>query len=509
MANAPGVSVTVNAPTSNPQTNSPTGTWFVVGNCHGPANIPVPINSLSDFQTYFGKIVNSSLTGRYTVSSISSNTLYDSLDVYFREGGINAYVVRPIAAAAVAATGAAGTFLNFTAASKGTWANSASGTDTSGVIITLTNITATSYTLSIAYNNQVMAVSPTLNTNTDAVNWLASQNNYQVLVSATAGVSPTVPSTSIIYLTSGTDSTAATDAEYLLALNAINDSYGPGQVSVPGITSDTTHKNLLNHAQINNRVAIMDGADTAVVATLTTAVSVVQTGGASAATDSSYGALFSPWVVVPGIASTTPSSTAPVFNRIVPPSCIVAGNIAATDVKNDCNVPAAGLINGSSAYAIGLSQTFTAADRGTLNAGQVNLLRNINGQIAIYGFRSTATDQNWVYLNNVRFRMQIVRDFDVIAENYVFAEIDGRGQIFSTLGGALAGQCQNYWLRKSIYGANAEDAFSINVGPQVNTAITIAAGQINAQVNLRMAPFGEFVNVQVTKYLVSAPLPTV
>jgi hypothetical protein len=536
MANPPGVSVSVNAPTSSPQPNAPTGTWFVVGNAHGPAGIPVPVNSITDLQTYFGVLdSNGNLVGRYNSQggsysgsatngclTIDSSTLYDSLDVYFREGGVNAYVVRAIdgvASNAASAAATQGTFATFTAVSTGSWANSASGKK-GGVVVNISRISSTTFTLSIVYNGQTMLTSGILNTATDAKNYLAAQPAYSSLVTVTVGATPsTIPgtdgTTTSVYLTGGRDTQDATpvllptDADYATALAALTDSYGPGQVSAPGVTSDTTHKNLLNHAQSLGRVALMDAVDStdANYANLTAAVTAIQPGGSQAATDASYGAIFAPWVIVPGIASPS-STTAQVFNRTVPPSCVVAANIAASDQKNDCNVPAAGIVNGSSSYAIGLTQSYSSANRATLNNKGVNLIRNINGTIAVYGFRSTSADPNWAYFNNVRFRMQIVRDFDVLAENFVFQEIDGRGQIFSLLGGALAGQCQNYWLRKSIYGANPEDAFSVNVGPQVNTPATIAAGQINAQVNLRMAPFGELVNIQVTKYLVSAPLPT-
>ena len=104
--------------------------------------------------------------------------------------------------------------------------------------------------------------------------------------------------------------------------------------------------------------------------------------------------------------------------------------------------------------------------------------------------------------------MQIVRDLDVISEPFVFAEIDGKGQIFARLAGALSGQCQNYWLRNSIYGVNPEDSFTVNCGPQVNTPATIASGVLNAQINLRMSPQAEQVSITVTKYLSSASLPS-
>ena len=47
----------------------------------------------------------------------------------------------------------------------------------------------------------------------------------------------------------------------------------------------------------------------------------------------------------------------------------------------------------------------------------------------------------------------------------------------------------------------------VNVGPTVNTPATIQAGQINAVVSLKMSPFGEFVNISIAKYAVTATLP--
>ena len=49
--------------------------------------------------------------------------------------------------------------------------------------------------------------------------------------------------------------------------------------------------------------------------------------------------------------------------------------------------------------------------------------------------------------------------------------------------------------------------FQINTGNQVNTPTTIAAGQINAQVSMKMSPFGEVVIIEVIKYAVNSTLP--
>ena len=511
MANlAPGVSINVSAATSNNGVNAPTGTWFAVGMAAGPAGIAVPINSISDFNTYFGQIVNGQVTGRYTLNAtVDSTLLYDSIDVFFREGGVNAIVsrVQPTSSGVAATSGTTGGKFNLTAIGKGTWANSAGGS-AAGVVLTITFVSANNFTASIAYNGIVTASVSGITSDTDVINWINGLPGYKAFVTASSAANPTIlPSSGSVsvYLTGGTD-VAVADGDTDAALAVFTDVYGPGQVSYPGNTSGSVYVKLANHAQVNNRVAGLDGSNTGTAATLVTAVSTLQ----AAAVDPSYASMFAPWVNVPGVVNSNPNTPAGViFPRTVPPSAFAAANMAANDQIADCNVPAAGVKAGNLTYATNITQTYSSADRATLNAAGVNVIRNVAnaGVIAIYGFRSCAVDQNWAFLNNVRFRMQVIHDFDFIAESFVFQEIDNHGHVFAKLNGSLAGQCQAYWTRQSIYGATAGESFSVNTGPQINTPTTIAAGQINAAVNLRMSPFGEFVTVNVTKYLSNAPLP--
>lgn len=496
MANAPGVNVTVNAPSSSPIPNAPTGTWFVTGvTAGGPSGIAVPVNSIQDYTTYFG--------GR----TVASAYLYDALDIYFREGGIRAYVSNVIAtggtptpapAVATVKDSSAATTATLTAIGNGAWGNN--------LTATLTAVTAGGFSLSVAYNGVTLATSPPLFYGADVVNWVNSLQTPGILCTATIGSSANAIAT-VSTFANGQDGTTINEACYTAALTAFTPDLGPGQVSSPGRTTAAGYQALGNHAAANNRVAILDAADTASASTLITSATALQAGGGNAMTDSSYAAMFGPWVTTPGIGTTTPNSSAPVFYRTVAPSAFAAANMAAVDAVNDCNVAAAGIQNGSCTYALNVTQTYSASDRANLNAAGVNVIRNINGTVAIYGFRSLSSDTNWTMLNNVRFRMQIIRDMDIVAEPFVFAEIDGKGQIFSRLAGAISGQCQLYWLRNSLYGANISDAFSVNCGPQVNTPTTIAAGQLIAQVNLRMSPQAELVSVVVTKYLASATLP--
>jgi hypothetical protein len=109
----------------------------------------------------------------------------------------------------------------------------------------------------------------------------------------------------------GTDDRASvTDTQRTTALNLFTSDLGPGQVSVAGATATATHAIVEAHAETFGRVALLDGTDTATVATLTT-----QAATDRAATGARSSGLFAPWVTMPGITAGT--------TRTVPPSALV------------------------------------------------------------------------------------------------------------------------------------------------------------------------------------------
>lgn len=517
MANpAPNVSVNISAASFSPATNATTGTWFTVGTAHGPSGIAIKVNSLSDFVNYYGTFVNGQLVGRYNVADVDSSLLYDALDVFFREGGITAYVSRLIASDAVKAATAASKF-TLTATGGGQWANTDGPQGLNFQVNAVMGQNSTLvYTAKIYYNNNIIVTSPALYNDLDVVNWINSIGPNVALCSAVYNPEGTSvlpdsasgPGSAIsIPFTGGTEGTAPVDSDAGEALEVYTEAFGPGQVSMPGHVSADAYGYLTEHAQMFNRVAFLDGQNGNFVDNSSYIIADV-VGLQGFGLDTSYSGVFAPWLVVPGLTSGNAGGQA-VFSRTVAPSALAAARCAANDTLNDCNVPAAGVGAGSSSYAINITVDYSADARAALNNAGINVIRKVANAnaIAIYGFRSAATDPNWIFLNNVRFRMQMVRDLDRIGEQFIFAEIDGKGQIFGAFSGVIAGLMQTYWLKKSIYGMNPSDAYQINTGPQVNTPATIAAGQINANVNVKMSPFGEFVTINVTKYASNAVFP--
>jgi phage tail sheath protein FI len=311
---------------------------------------------------------------------------------------------------------------------------------------------------------------------------------------------PIAGATTQVYLSGGVDAATA-DADVAAALAAFTSSYGPGQVSYPGGYSSVVYGDLANHANSYNRIAVLDTNPTHTTASALVAdAQAVQT----AVTDASRTSLFGPWLVAPG----STGSYFGAYPRSVAPCALAAAKMASVSYAGDADTAAAGVKNGAASYVTGVAVDFNSTDRATLNNAGVNVIRNVStyGVVAVYGFNTLSLDANFTQLNYSRFRMQIINDLDAIAEKYVFAEIDGTGKVFSAFAGDISGVLQGYYMRGSLYGANATNAFSVDVGSTVNTPATIAAGQLNANVAVVMSPAAEFVTINVSKYLASSPL---
>lgn len=274
------------------------------------------------------------------------------------------------------------------------------------------------------------------------------------------------------------------------ALDKLTKDYGPGQVFIRDASASDplTHAALLLHAKNTNRVALLHPADG-------TATALAAIGTAlQSDPNARYGALFAPSVTIPGVTAGT--------TRTLPYPAIQAGIIARNDVQYTPNVASAG-VNGRSQFALGLTTRYTDVEYQTLNEAGVDMVRAIYEQIETYGYRSlvspTGVDAGWLNLGNVRLNMAITALAGAIAENYVFAMLDGRRRKISQFGGELRAMLVPYYEAGALYGETADEAFYVDVGQQVNTEATIAAGELHAVIELRMSPFAELVRIEIVK----------
>lgn len=492
----PGTTVNVTFPTTPNSPASSTGTFFAVGQAaSGPVGVPVNITSLTQYVSIFG--------GR--TANGATQTLYDAIDAFFQEGGQLAVVSRVFVAASIVSDTATLTLVDKAGSPLNTLKVSAIGPGVYGNAITVqvaAGSVGNTFVLTIR-NGTVTEVSPNLFTPTDAVNWAANFSQTVVIAnlgSATAAPNNNPAVVAATNLASGADNTSPADSDFVAALVPFRLDLGPGQVAAPGRTTATVWEGLINHASAYNRYALLDGENIATAASIIADAVTVQ----SSVSDSSPGIMLAAWDIYPGQATGTAT---PPYPRTIAPSGPTAGRIAASDGSgNNCDVAVAGN-NGILGHAIGVSQVFNDSDRGLLEAAGVCVTRLYNGNVQLYGSTSLAVDPNWTDAGNVRLRMQIISLSRNIGDTYVFADIDAGGHTASAFGGQLSSMLDTLYNQNALFGDTAADAFSVNIGPSLNTPATAASRQLLAAIACRMSPTAEQVIISVTRYPVSQSLP--
>ncbi len=486
------VNVATSANANNPPAS--TGVFFAIGQtARGAVGVATPVTSLAQYIALFGS----------RTANGATQTLYDALDIFFQEGGSQAYVSRVSGSSAVTANhtlsdraGSPLSTLKISALGPGTWGNSITVAIANGSVSNTFVITVT--------NGSITEVSPNLYNPTQAVSWAASYSKtirVTNLGSVTAAPNNNPAVISATSLTAGTDTTSPADATWVAALTAFSVTLGPGQVAAPARTTATVWEALSNHAQANNRYPLLDGPNVSTAATIVADSATVQ----GTVTDPSYGFMLAGWPIYSGPATGTAT---PPYPRTVAPSAAVAALMARSDaVSANADVAAAGN-NGMLRSAIGVSQTYSTANRGTLDAAGIGVIRLYRGQVQLYGYTSMALNITWSDVGNCRLRMQIVDAVRRIGDGFEFADIDAKGHLASAFGGQISAFLNSLWSATALFGTTPADAFTVNVGPSVNTPVTAQARELIAQVAVRMSPTADQVTINVTRYPVTASLPS-
>lgn len=482
----PGVNIITRE--SQPPSNVPTdvGVGFLVGVTEKGPLIPVPVYNMTDYEATYGTRQSYAITA------------YDSAEFFFKEGGYKLYVARVVGPAAATAQinltdNVAAVTLVAKAKGPGDYGNDLN-------VVVRTNAQDASipagYWRARVQTDAAVILEESYDLLDDqaGILWGNTVSKYIVF---TDGASALDPAAATYSLAGGVlDSASIVDAQWQAALDRITPDMGPGQVFAPGRVTTAGQLQLANHALANNRIAILDAPDTAVVATLTALpAALIDTSGKR----SRFSGMFGPWLYVPGLTVGT--------QRLVPPSALVAGVMARNDSQGmSPNEPAAGS-RGVFRTVLDVSQSWDGTSRQTLNAGGVNVIRNTFGTRKIYGYRTTAdptSDSRWINLGNSRLHRAIGAEANAVGERFVFRQIDGQFRMINEFGAALIGEaCMPFYLAGSLYGDTPDDAFKVDVGPSINTPSTISNNELHAVITARMSPFGEEVDIDIVKLLIT------
>ena len=475
----PGIVVTPTDSAIPRTTSTDSGTWFVAGLTEQGTLEPTLVKSLNQYVDVFG-------------ARVAYGALYDALDVFFREGGARAIVGRVVGPDAVASSAvlydAAGSTpadvaLDVSAKNPGAWGDELNVEVTAGDAVDEFKILVSHDTLGL------LETSPSLLDRDAAVAWADTTSAYIDIALGASNEDPRVQGPT--GLAGGDDDRAnITDDEWAATLALFTRDLGAGQVSMPGRTTLQAHSDTLAHAAAFARTALLDAPDTGVADDLIDAATDIRALGSVAR----YGGLFAPYATVPGL---TPSTT-----RSVGYAAVQAGLMARNDGAGlSVNQPAAGEL-GVSRYALAVSQSFTEAERESLNDAGVNLARLLYGSIRTYGYRTLAdplADANWINLANTRLLNDITSKAYAIGERYMFRQLDARKVTISQWGGDLRAMLMPYFEAGSLYGESPDEAFSVDVGDTINTPVTIANNELRAALSVRMSAMAELVTIEIIK----------
>jgi hypothetical protein len=408
--------------------------------------------------------------------------------VLFREGAARVVTSRVIGATPVAATaniaGATATSLTISAVSPGEWANGAAG----GLAFDV-DVAGSDVTLKLYLNGLLMA-QVTAQTRADLVTAAAANATFAKYAALGLGADTTLPvaTASNTNLAGGAaDLTNVTPTQVRAAVTAITVAYGPLQVLAPGRTTAASLQAVAEGAQPLGRVLlgnIAAGQSAAAVISIAATLRALGTGATG------LPRLIGLWAqdaVGPG--------PFPGSSITVPWSVVEAGILAR--VQRDAghpNVAAAGTY-GRSQWAQGVNAYWSEADADALTDAGVNVVEEYLGpRNATFISVDNPATSNWGDLAHSRVAMDFLFRARAIGREFQGRVLSADGIVQGDFGGRLRDVLEDYLKRSAIFG-DSTTAYRVDVGPSVNTIDRIAAGEIWAEVGVRMSPHVDDVHV--------------
>ena len=205
--------------------------------------------------------------------------------------------------------------------------------------------------------------------------------------------------------------------------------------------------------------------------------------------DSSYAALYYPWVAV-----TDPLQLTGLV-RAVPPCGHVAGIYARSDLRIGVHKPPANeLVEGAK------DLTFAVDDleHGGLNDAAVNVIRLVPGRgMRVMGARTLSSDTRLRYVNVRRLLIMIERSIDRSTQWTVF-EPNNR-DLWREIVRVSRAFLDRLWKRGMLDGATADEAFSVTCDDTTNPAAQIDAGLLVCEIGVQPPWPAEFVVIRIGK----------
>lgn len=277
--------------------------------------------------------------------------------------------------------------------------------------------------------------------------------------------------------------------EAATGLQALNsEEYGPGQVAIPGITTQAAHAALILHAETFHRFALPD---------LPAGLDKDEAVDARQLLDSAYAALYWPRVLM--LDDLTG------LKRHFATSGLVAGACAKAEREYGVGHAPAGTVGripralDVERYANGTSQ-MDEATRAFLNLHEVNAITPLpEAGIRIYGERVLKASGQVQMVHEIRVLNYLYYQLKRDLQEMPFNTIDGQGRLFREAESVCRNRLRQLWREEALYGATEEEAFRVVCDRSNNSSENLDAQEMTVDIEVKVSPTAERVGINVTK----------
>ena len=274
-------------------------------------------------------------------------------------------------------------------------------------------------------------------------------------------------------------------------LKALEDIEDISIVAAPGSThryneepnklqANTIVNLLLSHAaRMKYRIAVLDSGDDQTIADVR---------AMRAKIDSTYGALYYPWVKL----------LDPVTQQeiMVPPSGHVAGIYARNDINRAVyKAPANEVVN----LAIGFEKLINKAQQEVLNPEGINCFRFFEGRgFRLWGARTVSSDPEWKYVNLRRYFCYLGRSIDRGTQWAVF-ELNGDA-LWRNLRETIQDFLFNEWVSGALLGDDPKKAYFVKCDRSTMTQNDLDNGRLICLIGVAVVKPAEFVIFRIGQW---------
>jgi len=212
--------------------------------------------------------------------------------------------------------------------------------------------------------------------------------------------------------------------------------------------------------------------------------------------NSDYAAFYFPWIQVfdPATKTMDPKGDGRIY---VPPSGHMAGIYARVDTNRGVHkAPANEPIMG----ALGLRYQISKAQQDGLNPQGINCIRELNGNIRVWGARTVGGDGNgeWRYINVRRTFLYLRESIDEGTQWAVFEPNDQN--LWAKINRNITAFLTNVWRTGALFGSTPAEAFYVKCDAETNPPELRELGQVVTEIGVAVVRPAEFVIFRISQW---------